>query len=104
PSAAQSVAPISVAGAGSPAVTSGGPGQSADAPAASLPEGSVTPSFSAPSTAPDASASVGPEVPSSPSPERLALLQPCPDQPDCYTYVIQKGDSLLSLAKYFGVP
>jgi len=39
-----------------------------------------------------------------PSAERLALLQQCPDEPDCYLYEVRPGDNLSSIASWFGVP
>jgi hypothetical protein len=41
---------------------------------------------------------------STPSATRLALLVPCPDQPDCYIYTVKRGDTFLRLIGFFGVP
>jgi LysM domain-containing protein len=44
-------------------------------------------------------------APPTPTPDpRLALLVPCPDEPDCYLYTIRTDDSLGRISRRFTIP
>jgi hypothetical protein len=76
-----------------------GPTSSASAgpiasPSAGVAAASATPPVPSPRTSPSGA----------PSPDRMALLTPCPDQPECYQYRIHRHDNLRGIAAFFGVP
>jgi hypothetical protein len=71
----------------------------------------VTPATSAPATVPPPTLapSVPPAIPTPiPTPvasqDPLAVLPPCPDQPGCYEYTVQRGDTLSGVASRWLIP
>jgi hypothetical protein len=122
PSAAVLAATLFLVGAGvlslSYMLTHGGlsirlstPEPSTVAVASPSPEASVavpTPTLTplptdAPSPSPSPSVTPLPTPTSTPDP-RLALLEPCPDTPDCYLYTVRVYDSLGRISRRFKVP
>jgi LysM repeat protein len=82
------------------------PSPSPVAIASPTPAASSAPSATVePTSAP--SASVEPTAAPTPSPTPnplLALLEPCPDKPDCYVYTVRTNDSLARISRRFGIP
>jgi hypothetical protein len=95
-------------GLGAGAIGSAAPSSIGGSPVASAsgaPLGSAGgfPSAVASASSPPDSGQIGSPAPSA-SPDRLALLTPCPGVSDCYHYRIVAGDTLSSVAKFFAVP
>lgn len=85
----------------SPAVT---PGSTTAVPSP-RPSPTTTPGLASPvpSAIPSPAVSTAPAPTAAPADPRYAGLKPCPDRPDCYLYVVRRGDTLSSIAAFFGV-
>jgi hypothetical protein len=73
---------------------------STEAPTPGLTLPPTSPPTPAPTPAPTATPRAEPTVGS----DRYAWLEPCPDAPDCWIYVVRPSVSLLIVADYFGHP
>ena len=69
---------------------------------APTPTPSPTPLPTLPPTPPPTPTPAAPTPTPQPTSDRYQYLTRCPDQPDCWIYVIRAGDALYNLANYFG--
>ena len=53
---------------------------------------------------PEATPQPTPKPTKKPQSDRYKLLDPCPNQPNCWIYTVRSGDNLFSIAHYFGIP
>jgi len=101
PAVGQAPAASIPATVGANSLSSAGPSSTAAAsnPATASPSAGVAAASASPRVQPS-----GASPTAAPSPDRMALLTPCPDRPDCYQYRIHKHDNLRGIAAFFGVP